>query len=206
MKKKVLIGALAVSFLSSAIYADALKNSLTNLMHTKEKSSVVDLGNINLNAKSKPKIPKIRHHKRSAIVGMVHGHKIIKKDADSYLTRRTQGKIKDYDMLPPQQQNRLIHEMAFPLLVLDAATKELSAEEIQNAYNRAWMQKEARNIQIKDSEAKQVYEEIKQQAEENNSTQSIPPFEAIKDRLKSQMLEKRLIGTLMQNVHIEVAP
>jgi len=205
MKKNFATSALVVSLLTTGIYADALKNSLTNFMNTKETSSVVDLGNINLNAKPKPKKPTIKHHKSTAAIATVNGHNIIKKDADAYLSQRTQGKIKDFDMIPPQQQKRLIQEMAFPIMVLNVAQKELTAEEIQSAYNRTWMQKEARKVDIKDDEVREIYNQIKQKAVDNNNTQPIPTFEAIKGRLKSQMLEKRLIGKLMENVKIEVA-
>ena len=67
------------------------------------------------------------------------------------------------------------------------------------------MKKEARKVDIKDDEVREIYNQIKQQAADNNNTQPVPPFEAIKGRLKSQMLEKRLIGKLMENVKIQVA-
>jgi len=205
MKKNFATSALVVSLLTTSIYADALKNSLTNFMHTKEKSSVVDLGNINLNAKPKPRKPIIKHHAATAAIATVNGQDIVKKDADIYLARRTQGRIKNFDMIPPQQQKRLIREMAFPIIIRDAAAKELTAEEIQSVYNRTWMQKEARKVDIKDDEVRKIYNQIKQKAVDNNNTRPIPTFEAIKGRLKSQMLEKRLIGKLMENVKIEVA-
>ncbi len=205
MKKNFATSALVVSLLTTGVYADALKNSLTNFMNTKEKSSIVDLGNINLNTKQKPRKPSIKHHADTAVIAIVNGHNIIKKDADKYLAQRTHGKIKDYDIIPRKQQKRLIQEMAFPIIVLNAAQKELTAEEIQSVYNRIWMQKEARKVDIKDDEVRTVYNQIKQKAADNNNTQPIPTFEAIKGRLKSQMLEKRLIGKLMENVKIEVA-
>ena len=205
MKKNFATSALVVSLLSTGIYADALKNSLTNFMNTKETSSVVDLGNINLNAKPKPKKPTIKHHASKAAIATVNGHKIIKKDADKYLAQRTQGKIKDYDMIPPQQQKRLISEMAFPMMVLDAARKELSEEEIQSVYNRVWMKKEAQKIAINDEDILKVYNQIKQDALDHNETKPIPPYDAIKDRLKMQMIEKRMMSNLMKDVKIEVA-
>jgi len=205
MKKNFATGVLVVSLLSTSIYADALKNTLTNFMNTKETSSVVDLGNINLNAKPKPKKPTIKHHASKAAIATVNGHKIIKKDADKYLAQRTQGKIKDYDMIPPQQQKRLISEMAFPMMVLDAARKELSEEEIQSVYNRVWMKKEAQKIAINDEDILKVYNQIKQDALDHNETKPIPPYDAIKDRLKMQMIEKRMMSNLMKDVKIEVA-
>jgi len=54
MKKFFILIGLSVSVLSVAVSADALKNSLTNIMKTDDSPQMVDLGNINLNAKPKP--------------------------------------------------------------------------------------------------------------------------------------------------------
>ena len=199
--RKTFMG-LGVSFglLITSVAADDLKNSLTNMLNTKETSGMVDLGTINLDAK--PKQPKTRSSK--AVIATVNGHKIIKKEADSYLKQRTQGKITDFDDLPPEQRSRLIQELVLPVMVLDAAEKELSEEEKQAVYTRTWMQKEARKINVTDEDALTVYNQLKQQAEENNATQNIPPFDSIKDKLKIQIIEKTLIDGLIKDAKIEV--
>jgi len=190
--------------LTSTVSADALKNSLSNIMNTKESSSMVDLGNINLNAKPKP--VKKRRKKRSSktVVATIDKHKIIKKDADAYISRRTRGQIKDFDLLPKKQRTRLIKEMALPFLAVDAAQKELSTLEKQTLFTRTLMQKEAQKTQIKDDEVLVVYTQMKQQAIDNNATQTIPPFEKVKERLRLQMIEKQVMTKLMKDVKIQV--
>lgn len=194
--------ALGVSsaLMMTSVSADDLKNSLTDMLNTKDTSGMVDLGNINLDGK--PKQPQTRSSK--TVIAVINGHKIIKKEADSYLKQRTQGKVTDFDHLPPEQRSRLIQELALPIMVLDAAEKELSEEEKQAVYTRVWVQKEARKINVTDEEALKVYDQLKQQAQENNATQNIPPFESIKDRLKTQIIEKSLVDKLMKDVKIEV--
>ncbi len=198
---KIFMG-VGVSFalMITSVSADDLKNSLTDMLNTKETSGIVDLGNINLDAK--PKQPKTRSSK--TVIATVNGHKIIKKEADSYLQERTQGKVTDFDHLPPEQRPRLIQEMVLPIIVLDAAKKELSEEEKQAVYTRTWMQKEARKINVTDEEALRVYDQLKQQAQENNATQNIPPFESVKDKLKIQIIEKTLVDKLVKDAKIEV--
>ena len=71
-------------------------------------------------------------------------------------------------------------------------------------YTRAWMQKEARNINITDEQALAVYNQLKQQAADNNATGNIPPFESIKDKLKIQMIEKTLVERLTKDAKITV--
>jgi len=200
MTKIFMLLGLSLGLVISSASADDLKNSLTNMLNTKETSGMVDLGNINLDAK--PKQPKTRSS--NTVIATVNGHKIIKKEADNYLAQRTQGKVTDFDRLPPEQRPRLIQELALPVMVLDAAQKELSEEEKQAVFTRTWMQKEARKINITDEQALTVYNQLKQQAQENNATGNIPPFEAIKDKLKVQIIEKTMVEKLMKNAEIKV--
>jgi acyl transferase domain-containing protein len=204
MKKLCVFLGLSFTLWVSPLSADALKNSLTNMLNEKETSSMVDLGNINLNGKAKP-IQKIKESRPSnALIATVNGHKIIKKQADTYLKQRTKGKVTNFDAIAPEQQKRLVYELSLPLLVSDAAKKELSPIEKQAVYTRTWMKKEALKTTITDEEALVAYNEITKQAQEHNATSPIPPFESVKDKLKLQMMEKAIIGKLMKDVKIKV--
>ena len=204
MKKFLILSGVSVALMVSPMYADALKNSLSNMLNEKDTSSMVDLDSINLNGKPKPVQKVAKTRSATTVIAIVNGHKLIKKDADEYLNQRTQGKVTNSDSLPPEQRSRLIQELSLPILVMDAADKELSAEEKQAVYNRMWMKKEASKIKITDEQALATYNQLKKQSEESNSTTPIPAFESIKDRLKLQMIEKTMIGKLMENVEIKV--
>jgi len=196
---------LSLGLLSSSVSADALKNSLTNIMKTDDSVPMVDLSNINLNAKPKPVKRVIKNRSPKTVVGTVNVHKIIKKDADAYLAKRTKGKVTNYDAMPNKQKKMLLQEIGLPYLAYDMAMKELTNLEKESVLNRTWMQKEARKIEIKDIDVKRVYNQMKMQAIDANSTKSIPPFEAIKERLHVQMIEKQIMSKLMQDVQIKVA-
>jgi len=204
MKKLCVLLGLSLTVLISPVSADALKNSLTNMLNEKETSSMVDLGNINLNGKPKP-VQQVRQTRSSkAVIATINGHKIIKKQADDYLKKRTQGKVSNFDAIPPEQQKRLVYELSLPVLVLDAAKKELSDLEKQAVYTRTWMKKEALTTTITDEQALIAYNQITKQAQENNTTAPVPPFESVKDRLKLQMMEKAIVGKLMKDAEIKV--
>jgi len=200
----MLVGVSLGLTLSSLSAEDALKNSLTNMLNEKETPSMINLDNVSLDPKDKPvqKVRKTRSAKTE--IATVNGHKIIKKEADTYLKQRTKGKVTDFDYLPPDQRSRLIQELALPIVVADAAKKELSEQEKQAAYTRAWMQREARKINVTDEQAMEVYNQLKQQAQENNATKNIPFFGSIKERLKIQIIEKTLIDRLMKDAEIKV--
>ncbi len=200
MGRKIVFVGLSLSLILSSVSADALKNSLTNIMNTKEESTMVDLGNINLN--KKPTVKKNRS--ANAVIATVNGSNVLKKEADSYLSQRTQGKVTDFDTLPADQRSRLVHELSLPILALDAAKNGLSDKEKEAVYTRIWMQKEARKVKISDDDALGLYNQLKKEAEDANATDPIPPFEKIKDRLKAQMVEKTVIGKLMKDVEIKV--
>lgn len=202
MKKLCVFVGLSLGLVMSPLSADALKNSLTNIMNEKDAPSMVDLGNINLNAKPKRKVKKSRSAK--TVVATVNGHKILKRETDAYLSQRTHNKVKNFDKIPFNQQKRLIQEMSLPILVFKAADKALSKEEKQAVYTRAWMQKEALKLKISDDQVLEVYNQVSQKAKDNNNTANIPPFDSIKDKLRIQMIEKTIVGKLMENIKIEV--
>jgi len=194
----------SLGLLSSYASADALKNSLTNIMKTDDAVPMVDLSNINLNAKVKPIKRLIKHRSSKSVVGIVNTHKIIKKDADAYLTQRTNGKIKNYDSLPDEQKIMLLKELSLPYLAYDMALKELHDFEKVSIFNRTWIQKEARNVEIKDNDIRLVYNQLKQKEVDNNSTNKLPEFIVIKERLRMQMIEKQIMTKLMKDVQIKV--
>lgn len=205
MKKYLVVLSLSLGLFVNSVSADALKNSLTNMLNEKDtSSSMVNLSNIDLNGKPKPvnKVRKTRSEK--AVVATINGHKILKKEADTHLKKRTQGKVKSFDHLPGNQRLRLVQELALPILALDSAQKELSEEEKEAVYARLWMQKEASKIKITDEQVKELYNQLKQRSEENNNTANIPTFESVKDKMKFQMIEKQMIDKLMKDVEIKV--
>ena len=203
MKKYLVVLSLSLGLFVNSVSADALKNSLTNMLNEKDTSpSMVNLSNLDINAKPVQKVPKTRSGK--AVVATINGHKILKKEADAHLKKRTQGKMSNFDHLPKKQRLRLIQEMALPVLALDSAQKELLDEEKKAVYARLWMQKEVLKIKITDEQVKKIYDQLKQRSEENNATAKIPAFESVKDKMKLQMKDKQMVGSLMKDVEIKV--
>ena len=205
MNKYLVVLSLSFGLVVNTVSADALKNSLTNMLNEKDTSpSMVNFGNLDINGKPKP-VQKVRKTRSSkAVVATVNGHKILKKEVDGHLKKRTQGKMSNFDLLPKKQRLRLIQEMSLPVIALDTAKKELSGKEKEAILSRIWMQKEASKIKITDEQVKAVYDQLKQRSEENNETKKIPTFESIKDRMKLQMIDKQMVGNIMKNVEIKV--
>jgi len=206
MKKYLVVLSVSLGLFVGSVSADELKNSLTNmLLNEKEPSStMVNLSGISVDGKPKgiPELQKSRS--ANAVVATVNGHKVLKKEADAHIKKRTQGQITDFDRLPEEQRLRIIEELSLPILALDSAEKEISVQDKESLYTGIWMRKEASKIKITDEQIQAVYDQLKQRAVENNNTANIPPFDSIKDKLKSQMIEKKIIDKLMKDVKIKV--
>jgi len=203
MRKIVVVAGISLGMLVSSLSADHLKDSLSKMIHEKETMP----GMVDLNGLDRPTTPQMQKSRPSnAVIATVNGHNIRKKTADDYLNDRTKGKVADFDLLPKEQRIRLIKELALPILIADAAKKELSEQEKEAVYVSTWMRKQASKVSVSDEEVQVLYDQLKQKAIERNTTNNIiPPLESIKNKMKSQMLEKKIMEGLMKDVKIEVA-
>ena len=205
MKQFFMILSICMGLIISSANADGLSNNLNNMLKKKDTSSgIVDLSNLNVNARAKPVRKARKTRSKKAVVAVVNGHKIIKKEADKYLKERTGGKVSNFDLLPKKQRKRLIKELALPFVVAGVAKKELSSQEKTAVFTRLWMQKEALKAKISDDDIKKVYDGLVQKTKDQNSTKKVPEFKDIKARMKMQMIERKIVGKLMKDVKIKV--
>jgi hypothetical protein len=124
--RKIVVAAGIAGILANSLSADALKNSLSKMIHEKEAMPAM----VDLNRLDKPAAAQMKKRRPSnTVIAIVNGHKIRKKAADDYLKERTKGKVSDFDFLPQEQRKRLIKELALPILIADKAKKELSEQE-----------------------------------------------------------------------------
>ena len=203
MKKNFVIVCAIVSIFTATVSADGLKNSLTNMMNKKDTTpNMVDLSRLDVNAKPQVRKPKTRSSK--AVVATVNGTKIIKKNADAYLKKRTNGQVSNFDLLPKKQRIRLLQEMSVSTLATSVALKELTDQEKTAISARVWMQKQASKNPVTDAQVKEVYANLTKRAKESNSSKPIPAFDKIKANMKMQMTEKAIVGKLMKGVNVKV--
>ncbi|BAF72751.1 hypothetical protein [Sulfurovum sp. NBC37-1] len=202
MKKIIVAAGISLGILAVPLWADHLKDSLSRMVHEKDTTP----GMVDLSRLDQPMAGPVKSRPSNAVIATVNGHKIRKKEADAYIKSRTKGKITDFDTLPKEQQLRLVKELSLPILMASQAKKELSEREKEGAYVGAWMRKEAAKVTVSDAEVQAMYDQLKQKAMERNATNNIiPPFDSIKNKMKSQMTEKKIMDSLMKDVKVEVA-
>jgi hypothetical protein len=201
MKKFLFAVGLSAGLMVQSSSADGLKNVLSKKLHAQDDVP----GMVNLDALNNPQPVKPKSRSSKTVVAVVNGHKIIKKEADSYLAKRTKGKISDFDLLPKKQRLALIKELSLPILLATGAEKGLSQEEKDAVLSRAWMAKEAQDANITDAQLQAAYEKIKAQTKAKSALQQLPPFEALKDRIKMQMIEQQILSKLMRGAAVRVA-
>jgi len=207
MKRNIVLLCTAMTFVASTASADALKSSLTNMMHKKDATpGMVDLSALSVNGKPKPMMQTKKAATRSskAVVATVNGRKVIKKEADAYLSKRTNGQVKNFDLLPNKQRIRLIQEMSVADVAADIANKELTEQEKTAILTRVWMQKEASKIKVTDAQVKETYDNLKKRAMASKSPQAVPEFDKIKNQMKMQMTEKMIVDKLLSKADIKV--
>jgi len=114
MKKFLLLCGLTSIFFVSSLSADALKNSLNNILHQKDSAGMVNLNGVGVGMKPKPKVVRKVHKSRpgSAVIGTYNdGKPVYKKEGDKYLKKVTKGKIKDMDLLPRKQRLLVLKDL-----------------------------------------------------------------------------------------------
>lgn len=135
--------------------------------------------------------------------GTVNGMAITVDEANKALKVLTKGKM-TWDKLPKDGRNQLIHMMAPSKLVAAASKKELNEKEKEAALSGFWMQKKMSKVNVSDQEAKQAYDKIVKAAKEAKSKEKIPAFDTVKNNIKMQLRQEKVVSGLMKNAKIKV--
>ena len=135
--------------------------------------------------------------------GTVNGMVITVEEANTALKTLTQGK-KTWDTLEPDAKKQLIEMMAPAKLVAAESKKSLTEKEKEAALAGFWMQKKISTTPVTDKEAKEAYEKMKKIATEAKSTQKIPEFEVIKNSIKMQLSQEKVVAELMKNAKVVI--
>lgn len=143
------------------------------------------------------------HYASAATAGTVNGMEITVEEANTALKTLTQGKM-TWDKLPEDGKKQLIEMMAPAKLVAVEAKKALTEKEKDAALAGFWMQKKISTTPITDKEAQEAYDKMKKMAQEANSTKKIPEFDAVKNSIKMQLSQEKVVAELMKNAKIQL--
>jgi hypothetical protein len=139
----------------------------------------------------------------AATAGTVNGMKISVEEANEALNVLTKGQ-KTWAALPDDGKTQLIQMMAPAKLVAAESKKSLTKKEKEAALAGFWMQKSMAETQITDAEAQVAYNKMKEEAQKANSKEQIPTFEAVKNNIKMQLAQGKVVSNLMKNATIKV--
>jgi hypothetical protein len=109
-----------------------------------------------------------------------------------------------WDKLPADGKKQLIEMMAPAKLVAAESKKSLTDKEKEAALAGFWMQKKMSTTEVTDKEAEDAYNQMKKAATEAKSTQKIPPLDAVKNSIKMQLAQEKVVAELMKSVKINV--
>ncbi len=143
------------------------------------------------------------HAVAGTAAGTVNGITITVEEANSALNTLTKGQ-KTWEKLTAGEKKQLIEMMAPAKLVAAESKKSLSDKEKEAALAGFWMQKKMATTEVTDKEAEDAYNKMKKAAEEAKSTQTIPPFDAVKNNIKMQLAQEKVVTQLMKNANIKI--
>ena len=135
--------------------------------------------------------------------GKVNGMTITVEEANAALNTLTKGKM-TWEKLPDDGKKQLIEMMAPAKLVAAESKKSLTDKEKEAALAGFWMQKKMAKTEVTDKEAEDAYNKMKKAANEAKSTQEIPPLKAVKNSIKMQLAQEKVVAELMKNAKISV--
>lgn len=133
-----------------------------------------------------------------SVIGTVDGMPIYKSEAENAVKVLTKGQT-TYDKLKPEEKKQLVTLMAPSKLVEKAAKKELNEKEKNAAMSAMWMQKKMAAVNVSDSEAKTTYDKIKAASKDQSK---VPAFDKVKETIKMQMKQDKVIKSLMSGAKI----
>ena len=135
--------------------------------------------------------------------GSVNGIKITVEEADKALEVLTKGQ-KTWKTLPAKDKKQLIQLMAPSKLVAAKAKKSLTKEEKEAAFTSFWMQKKMVSVKISDNDAKLIYKKMVKASSSSKNKQKIPSFESVKNNIKMQLAQEKVVANLMKNAKIKI--
>jgi predicted nucleic acid-binding OB-fold protein len=94
--------------------------------------------------------------------------------------------------------------MAPSKLVAAKARKSLTKEEKEVAFTSFWMQKKMASVKISDNDAKLIYKKMVKASSSSKNKQKIPSFESVKNNIKMQLAQEKVVAKLMKNAKIKI--
>ncbi len=135
--------------------------------------------------------------------GTVNGMIVTVEEANKALAVLTKGKD-TWETIPAEGKTQLIQMMAPSKLVSAESKKSLTDKEKEAALSGFWMQKKMSEVKVSDEEAKVVYDKEVAAAKKAKSKQKIPSFDEIKNNIKMQLAQAKVVAKLMKSAKIKV--
>jgi len=134
------------------------------------------------------------------VIATVNGYSITEKEANNLLKVLTKGKVK-YSQLKPKDKEEIVKRLAVDKLVVKTAYRQLSKKERDFAVANFWMAKKTRGVKVTTAEAKKAYNKNKALFKRNGK---IVPFNKVKNLIKMQLKQKKVIDRLMKKAKIKL--
>ena len=140
----------------------------------------------------------------SAVIAIVNGIPIYKKEANTLLKKITVGKVKDFDRLDKKQQAMLVEDLARPIVLREAIENDISPEEKDEIFKQMWLEKERATIKVTPEEMLALYENKKSQILATNPQAQIPPYISLGEQLKGEIIKQKIMSNVVKDMKISI--
>ena len=134
----------------------------------------------------------------------VNGMEISVEEANKVLYTLTRSNEKTWDKLTKEEKDQLIRMMAPAKVIAARSKKELSTDEKEVALANFYMQKKISQTEVSDEEAEAAYNKMIELAQKEKSDKKLPEFEKVKDSIKMQLRQGKVVSRLMKDAKIEL--
>ena len=143
------------------------------------------------------------HHAVAKTAATVNGVEITVEEVNKILNVVTKGQ-QTWETISKDQKQQVINKLALEKLVVAESEKSLNDKEKEAALAAFWIQKKISTTEISDKEAEDAYNKMKKAAKEAKSKQEIPAFELVKNSIKMQLAQEKVVSSVMKNAKIKV--
>jgi tellurite resistance protein len=141
---------------------------------------------------------------KDKVIGTVGGINITEAEANKFLTAITPKGKKTilFADLSRKDKDTIVKNLAPGTLIKSKAQKEVSQDEKEQIIANYWMQKKLADFKATDSEAKKIYTKNKKSYVKNKKQLT---FKEVKEFIKMQIKQKKLVDSVMKNVKVVIS-
>jgi hypothetical protein len=98
----------------------------------------------------------------------------------------------------------VISDLAKPIILKEVVHKDLTQKEKEGVIKQLWLEKQKEKVTVTNAEMMLLYNEKKEKALSINPQAEIPKYLMIANKLKREIIERKITKKLMKQAKVEI--